>query len=477
MTKLSHNPNKNKFTFYAREHGNENHLLDVQIDIFSNGSPVKTIFTNAKGYAKIELLKKVYTFNASKKGYYIESNKTVDVAKTNTETFTLKKIYDDVLKNYTFKVVDKSGNIIKNSTIIINGVDYTCDDYGVLSIKLPQNKYNFTVKKEGYHEYSKNIDKEEIQVILSQKETQQPETEENNNEQININVNFEEPEEKILDFEEEILKIRPNSTFVFLFGEAAAGKTTLLASIYKYLNDKTPEPNFLNELNKKGQIYWDYIGEYIMNNEFPPGNNPGLYGIADVVLRLKENEKKQHFTFLDFAGEDLKIVYNGKETEIKGSDTERSTQLIDLFLESKTNFKMIFLMLLNPYPEDTENKEKQKQKQRAFTGVFTHKVKNRETGKSSKEKLRRLIGLSYIVTRWDLMKDKNEINYFKNENIIESLKLNFRKSIPSDYFKFSVGDVFYDKSTQKNKIKEFNYNDIKNIIEWLCVVKRRATIL
>jgi hypothetical protein len=124
-----------------------NNLTEVFIDIYDGGNYIDTIITDVDGEAIIGLVNGIYSYTATKSGYWdYEDEFSVSGANV-TETFTMPVPY-----TVTFNEInDVSGVTIDVYDDEWNYIDYvTTDGNGEATIQLPDGDYYYGAECDGY---------------------------------------------------------------------------------------------------------------------------------------------------------------------------------------------------------------------------------------------------------------------------------------------------------------------------------------
>ena len=236
-----------------------------------------------------------------------------------------------------------------------------------------------------------------------------------------------------------------DTTVVFTFGYIGAGKTCFLSTLYQYLFENyslKTNPQY----NSEGLGYIQkHVKQIQSTKNLPPSTSADSIHELDLGFRI--NGKNLMFTFLDLAGEDLKMV---NPDEIHSVSKKKSDctldEKINRFL-SEPNLPVILLCLI-----DSDKAEEQN---RHVHNFFNYLVNFYNFDISR---------VSLIISKWDKYKD-NKLSDFVEKNIKQSkIWLEEEVTTYASIFPFSIGNV----SDDGNKLNsDWDLKYCREIVDWL----------
>lgn len=243
--------------------------------------------------------------------------------------------------------------------------------------------------------------------------------------------------------------IDSDTTIVFTFGYTGVGKTTLLVALYEYLFKY-----HLVQLNQKGNIEGATFliqssGELREKHQLPPITTSLTIKEIDLIYEI--NKEKTMLTFLDMAGEDLKMV---NPREINYFTSHKSTGELDseiIKYLNQENLPIILLCII-----DYERIEKDNELMRTFFNYVETYFPNFS-----------FVSAAIIVTKWDKHDggslSSDVISYVRQNANATYLGIKNLVDEPH-FFPFSIGKI---KEDDNNFVEKLDLSFCKNIIEWL----------
>lgn len=243
--------------------------------------------------------------------------------------------------------------------------------------------------------------------------------------------------------------IESGTNVIFSFGYTGCGKTCFFMTIVKYLLE-----NCVLELNSKDNMDGIYYIETLLKNledgKLPPPSSLGE--VEDVDLKFKIDGKETILTFLDMAGEDLKLV---DPTESAPDSTlelrKRGTLIekINRYLQSPDLSVILLCFIDHDAPE----------KQNRLIHKFFNYINSYYDFNFNR--------VALIVSKWDKSKNKYDLSEFLNKNCRQSYLWLKDKVDKPNAFVFSMGTVIENSAGKRLKGKKLNLEYCKDIVDWL----------
>jgi len=243
----------------------------------------------------------------------------------------------------------------------------------------------------------------------------------------------------------------PEVNYVFVYGRAGVGKTTILASIFKYLYENY-RLKYNSIGNKEGVKYLNSLLESLQQQDFP--KTTGIGNIEEVDLSIDDPKTglSTVITFLDMSGEDLRYL-QPLENE------KRSNVAVNFDTYFKENESISFLLVTTPMATKDDDI------------IFTHFI-NHLTEKYKNTKL----NVSLIINKWDLMRDdkKDDLTEFIKENLPQTYYSLSKKNIDATAFSFSAleGEAQSMSQIVKYLLKEFRTTTPNNVQTSIASIRR-----
>lgn len=211
----------------------------------------------------------------------------------------------------------------------------------------------------------------------------------------------------------------PRVNYVFVFGRPGVGKTTILASIFKYLYDNY-QLKYNSIGNKEGIKYLHHLLESLRKQDFP--KTTGIENIEEIDLSIDDPESglSTIITFLDISGENLHQI-QPHHKKVRNHSIN-----FDTFFKEKESIN--FLLVTTPISTNEDDL------------ILTNFI-NYLSDKYQYTKLN--IGL--IVNKWDLMDEsrKDDLPEFVKKDLPLTFHSISQKNINPTVFKFSALDAEY----------------------------------
>lgn len=242
-----------------------------------------------------------------------------------------------------------------------------------------------------------------------------------------------------------------DTTVVFTFGYTGSGKTTLLVCLYEYLFRST-----YIELNASGNREGaNYLrrcaGDLRDDNKLPPITS--LNTIKEVDWIFEMHKKKSVLTFLDMAGENLKIV-SPREVDILTNAKSDGTLNPEITKYLETPNLPIILLCVVDYEKTSRDND--------LIHTFIDILKGYNCN---------VLSAAVVVTKWDknIDKDQDVLAYVKSNALATFNSL--EKLVKEPYFfSFSVGSV---NENNKEKVDNLDLSYCKSILDWLHFISLR----
>jgi gliding motility-associated-like protein len=136
----------------------ETHTITITV-LDENGDPIagaivtingETYTTDENGQVTVTLPDGTYNYTVVADGYH-NNGGTITVNGEDVEETVNMVPETEPTYTITITVVDENGDPIEGATVTINGVTYTTDENGQVTVTLPDGTYNYTVVADGYH--------------------------------------------------------------------------------------------------------------------------------------------------------------------------------------------------------------------------------------------------------------------------------------------------------------------------------------
>jgi ABC-type cobalamin/Fe3+-siderophores transport system ATPase subunit len=237
------------------------------------------------------------------------------------------------------------------------------------------------------------------------------------------------------------VKIRNNTNYIFTFGSVGSGKSTLMATLTRFLSEKATL--HINPKNINGtRLYLKDWLKKLEKQEFPPRSLTGEIVEVDLGIQFRNTNEEDSLiiTFLEMSGEDLQKV------DIKTGDG----MLTANFVTYIKNAKMFLIVTDFDSAKDDDQ----------LIFLFLNKLLN--------EYKINIYAVALIISKWDLSEGKINVRDFVAENM--KLTKNWLESSNIEeprVFTFSVGKVQSNLPDSESKIVQLLLDDSKKIITWI----------
>lgn len=267
----------------------------------------------------------------------------------------------------------------------------------------------------------------------------------------NLIVEYETPPKVEKNAAEIEIPYDPESSYFFMYGVNASGKTVILSGLFYNLMAHRMGDNLKNlndhslDYQKRGTVLLDNLMEHVPSGKFPPGTTT-LTAESQFVPRQinlkfgpKDHSKPEFkFTMMDMSGEDLMRV------RVSSDDDHQSLQPgIETFLTLPHN-NLAFICVY-PAHSDKSNHELS-----SYMRSFLDELDR--IGHTNSP-------IIFVVSKWDMVKDKyNSVEEF----FLDKDPIMWNKICESERnattMKFSIGEV--DVSSDSFKYNPSNSNEL-----------------
>jgi hypothetical protein len=247
-------------------------------------------------------------------------------------------------------------------------------------------------------------------------------------------------------------------SYFFIFGPTTAGKTVIISSLIRCLedyrgangdtlilqnNDETPH-------EMRGQILYNKLTEAQIEDKFPLPTEKAASTKDKIPTHLNfeffpANEGNGFkFCLMDMAGEDLMKIDPSKKEQLPAS--------IKTYIQDVEKNNLCFIYVLNPEDSDTLTKSYKVTLFRTFINLLDQ---NHHTGTP----------ILFLVSKWDTVKQNySDVQSFLEEEYprIWGVLNQERRSV--SYAEFSIGTV---DSNNSKIIKKYDYSYAERVFKWM----------
>ena len=236
--------------------------------------------------------------------------------------------------------------------------------------------------------------------------------------------------------------IDSKTNVIFIFGYVNSGKTCFISILLKYLLENHVL-RYNSKYNAQGVEYITKLLDDLDNLKLPESTSAGK--LEEIDIKFKFEGQEVVLTFLDMAGEDLKMV-NPSEKSITGEKGGKLTEKIDRYLQYP-ELNVTLLCFLD-YQKGTP--------QGRLIHNFFNYIDNQYDFEFSR--------VAVIITKWDLNKNKHDVLDYLKINAPQVYLWLTSEVQNSEVFPFSIGKV---NTKNKLKLDTINLQYCSSIVKWL----------
>lgn len=240
-----------------------------------------------------------------------------------------------------------------------------------------------------------------------------------------------------------------NTNFVFMFGDAASGKSAIFSSLMYYMS-ATPTIGTISNLglgSPERKNFTQQAIRYMAQKQFLPATRTNYVNLAGGVFKpaanphVKDHLKSVSLTFMEMSGEDLSSI-------VIDDDERNFPKHIDLYL-GDPELKLTFVLVVS---HDTIKHDKD-----LLFSEFIHFVRDRDD--RFKE-----TGFLLLISKWDIYKnDLSEQEFIQKHMPLTYAQLSVNSSAMASY---SVGKTATNTDDERF-IVTLDEKSPRRVLRWL----------
>lgn len=256
-------------------------------------------------------------------------------------------------------------------------------------------------------------------------------------------------------------------SYFFIFGPTTAGKTVIISSLIRYLDDfrgvKGDTLIFQNNDSTpheiRGQILYNNLTETQIENKFPPPTEKAASTKDRIPTHMNfeffpaNEDSSFKFCLMDMAGEDLMNIDPSKKEKLPAS--------IKTYIEDVNKDNLCFIYVLNPEDSHILTKSYKVTLFRTFINLIDQ---NNHTGTP----------LLFLVSKWDTVNQNyNDVQSFLEEEYPRIWGVLNQERRNVSYAEFSIGSV---DSSDSKMIEKYDYTYAERVFKWMYNVQVGGSI-